>query len=329
MVPFRSPAIGWAGQVAIESDGTIVWYFQSSGGTLVAHPVPGTHDMIFIENGFPGDGGRNGIVRVTPERRVVGLVERGDAEFGQIHHDATAVDAERVLFLAYDTMTVRDTVVNGEAVWEWNMSTGAVVKRWSSWAFFDWDVDRGPSSTSSGWFHANSIAVGPRGNVVISSRSLNQIFSIAPDFESLEYRIGGVGSTIALAPADTFIGQHSAWELPNGNLLLFDNNGAGPGAPEPAASRALELQFDGDSAYMVWQYDPADPAISSPLRGGVYRLPSGNTISIFASLPFAVHETTPAGDVVWTFTGDPAFTTTFRVAPWPSIAGEVEMDAMP
>ncbi|HYE91856.1 MAG TPA: hypothetical protein VEA38_12585, partial [Terriglobales bacterium] len=55
MVPIRDPS-GWAGQIAIESDGAIVWFMESVGGTLVAAPVPGTHDMIFIENGFPNDG---------------------------------------------------------------------------------------------------------------------------------------------------------------------------------------------------------------------------------------------------------------------------------
>lgn len=330
MVPIRGNTLGgWQGQVAVESDGTVVWYYQSAGGTLVAKPVPGTHDMIFIEGGFPSDAGRNGIVRVTPDGRIAALLDRSTAgvAFGQIHHDATAVDDQRVYFLAYDTMTVRDTIVNGEAVWEWNMVTGAVVKRWSSWDFFDWDTDRGPGVTPQGWLHANSIMVGPRGNVVVSSRSLNQVFSISSDFDSIEYRVGGPNATIAVAPDDRFVGQHSAWELPGGRLLLFDNRGAGPDSIQD--SRSLELQMNGDSAWRVWQYDPV-PDVFSPLRGGVYRLDNGNSVTVFASLPFQVHETTPDGTVVWTLNADSrSFSDTFRVAPWPSIAGEIEVDAMP
>ena len=65
------------------------------------------------------------------------------------------------------------------------------------------------------------------------------------------------------------------------------------------------------------------------VRGGTYRLASGNTMTVFASMPFAMHETAPDGGVVWSMTGDSRFTNAFRVAPWTSIAGEVEVDAMP
>ena len=328
LVPFRSTTLGWAGQVAIDSNGEIVWYFESAGGTLVAKPVPDSYDMVFIENGFPGDGGRNGIVRVSPDRQIVALLERDSGVFGQIHHDMTPVDEERLYFLAYDNRVVRDTAVNGEAVWEWNMRTGAVRKRWSSWDFFDWDTERGPSSSPQGWLHANSISIGPRGNVVISSRSWSQVFSISRTMNEIEYRIGGPNATMATTLEDAFFGQHAAWELPGGRLLVFDNRGAGPEGDGVETSRALELHIQPDTAWMEWQYDP-EPDITSLLRGGVYRLPSGNTVAIFASMPFKIHETTPDGSVVWTFTGDQAFTSTFRVTPWETLAGEVEVDAMP
>lgn len=324
MVPFRSGA--WAGQVAIESDGAIVWFMESVGGTLVAAPVPGTYDMVFIENGFPSDGGRNGIVRADPRRRVVDLLERAGGEFGQIHHDMTAVDDERVLFIAFDTMTVRDTLVNGEAVWEWNTTTGAVEKKWSSWDFIDWDTERDPNASPTSWLHANSITVGPRGNVVVSFRTINQVISIAPDFQSLEWRVGGPGSTVGVSDDDRFSSQHSASEVEDGRLLLFDNRGAGPADDH---SRALELQIEGDTAFMAWEYDP-DPPISAPLRGGVYRLANGNTVTIFPAFPFEVHETTPEGVTIWTMTAQElTFTNTFRAVPWASIAGEAEVDAMP
>ena len=325
MVPFRSTTLGWAGQVAIDSEGEIVWYVESAGGTLVAHEMPGSHDMVFIENGFPSDAGRNGVVRVNPDREVVELLERGSGDFGQIHHDLTALDDERVLFLAYDTMTVRDTVVTGEAIWEWNTVTGSVEKKWSAWDFLDWDTERNPTATPQAWLHANSLSIGPRGNVVVSFRSLNQVISIAPDFQSLEYRIGGPGATHALSEADRFVSQHAAWELPNGNVLLFDNQGGGAANDH---SRALELVVGADSAYMAWQYHP-EPPLVAPLRGGVYRLANGNTVTVFSSLPFTVHETTPSGQLLWSMTGDQTFTNTFRAAPWMSIAGEVEVDAMP
>ena len=324
MVPFR---VGdFTGQVAFEPDGAIVWYVAAGAGTLVAAPVPGSHDMLFIENGFPSPSGGNGIVRVNPRREVVAHLERTAASpFGQIHHDLTALDPERVLFIAFDTMTVRDTLVNGEALWEWNTTTGALTKRWSSWGSIDWDTERNPTAPASQWLHANSVTVGPRGNYIVSFRSLSQVISIAPDFQSLEWRVGGPGATVAIAESERFIGQHSATEVAPGRVLMFDNQGGGPGNDR---SRALELDIQGDTAIAAFDYTP-DPPRLSVVRGGTYRLPSGNTFTVFASLPFQIHESTPAGTVVWSMTGDMNFTQIFRATPWPSIAGEVEVAAMP
>ena len=325
MVPFRTG--DWTGQVAFETDGgAIVWYFAAGAGSLVAAPVPESHDMVFIENGFPSTAGGNGIVRVNPSRNVVARLERTAASpFGQVHHDLTALDGDRVLFIAFDTMTVRDTVVNGEALWEWNTSTGAVTKRWSSWDFIDWDTERNPTAPPSQWLHANSVTVGPRGNYVVSFRSLSQVISIAPDFQSLEWRIGGPGATVGVGPEERFIGQHAATEVAPNRVLLFDNQGGGPANDR---SRALELEIQGDTAIGVYDYTP-DPPYLSVVRGGTYRLENGNTFTVFSSIPFAIHETTPAGAVVWSMAGDMNFTNIFRAVPWPSIAGEVEVAAMP
>lgn len=325
MVPIRNVE-GWSGQVAIETeDGAIVWYAEAPGGTLVAAPVPGTNDIVFITNGFPGDAGPNGIMRVAPDGSVVAFLQQSGAAFGQIHHDMTPVDDERVYFIAYDTRTVRDTVVNGEAVWEWNARTGAVTKRWSSWDFIDWDTERDPAAAPSGWLHANSIAVGSRGNVILSFRTLSQVISIAPDFQSLEWRMGGPGATVGLSADDRFINQHSASETADGRVLLFDNRGGGPSNDR---SRSLELEIDGDTAYAVYSHEP-DPPISALLRGGAYRLPSGNTLSIFTAFELGIHETNPAEEVVWSLTGEPTLALQFRASPRMSIAGEVLVDGMP
>ena len=325
MVPIRN-LDGWSGQVAIETDGgAMVWYAQAPGGTLVAAPVPGTHDIAFITNGFPGDAGPNGVMRLAPDGSVVAFLQQSGSAFGQIHHDMAPVDDERVYFIAYDTRTVRDTVVNGEAVWEWNARTGAVTKRWSSWDFIDWDTERDPAAAPSGWLHANSISVGPRGNVILSFRTLSQVISIAPDFQSVEWRMGGPAATVALSEDDRFISQHSASETTDGRILLFDNRGGGP---ENDRSRTIELQIDGDTAFAVYTHEP-DPAISALLRGGAYRLPSGNTLSIFTAFDLHIHETNPAGEIVWSLSGEPILSAQFRTSPRMSIAGEVPVDAMP
>ena len=55
-----------------------------------------------------------------------------------------------------------------DATWEWSPEGGSVVERWSSFDVMSPATDRGPASSPADWLHANSLAIGPRGNVVVS-----------------------------------------------------------------------------------------------------------------------------------------------------------------
>lgn len=308
----------FGGQIGIEPDGTVVWYFPSTGFPLAARPMPGSHDLAFL------DGGQQGIVRVAPDGRIVARLVTEGGVFGHVHHDIAPSGPDRVLYIQKDTQTVGGTLVTGEALWEWNTTTGAVEKKWSVFDHLDWETDRTPASVSTNWLHANALSIGPRGNVVMSLNRLNQVISIAADFQSIEWRLGGPNETHGLAPQDTFIQQHSPFELPGNRVILFDNFAGG----EPDEySRAVEFQLEEDTAYVVWEYAP-EPPINADLRSGIYRLENGNSLVTFSVLPLIVDEVTPAGQRVWRFTGH-EMTPAFRAVPLPSIAGELRVDAMP
>ena len=105
--------------------------------------------------------------------------------------------------------------------------------------------------------HVNSLAIGPRGNVVLSSRVRHQIVSLSADFRAVEWRLGGEDGDFAFPdPTDRFYGQHTAQELAGGNVLLFDNGDGRPPAEGGAYSRALELRLDRRRmrATKVWEH---------------------------------------------------------------------------
>jgi len=324
MISMRTTATGWVGQLGIDTDGYVTWYHTVSQTALAATRIPDSPDVLFIENGLTVDTEPDGLTRVAPDGQVVQRLDRAGTAVGKIHHDVTARDAERILFIANETQAVGDTMVTGEAIWEWNMRTGALTQRWSAFDFLDWNTDRIGTPNPTNWLHANSISVGPRGNVVVSFRSLNQVISIAPDYQSLEWRIGGPNATHAIANDDRFIGQHSAWELDGGRLLVFDNRGAGPDGADLA--RALELEIGADSVEFAWEYAPG---IQAFLRGSVYRLDNGNSVVTFPAFSFVIDEVDADGQLVWRLSGDNSFTPAYRGVPWPSIAGEEEVAAMP
>ena len=75
-----------------------------------------------------------------------------------------------------------------------------------------------------------------------SFRHADQVISLSPDFKTIEWRLGGPGSSFSFPdPSDVFHGQHGVLELPNGHLTMFDN---GNYRPEGEYSRALELELD-------------------------------------------------------------------------------------
>ncbi|OGU87703.1 MAG: hypothetical protein A2475_14755 [Ignavibacteria bacterium RIFOXYC2_FULL_35_21] len=131
--------------------------------------------------------------------------------------------------------------------------------------------------------HMNSIDIDIDGNILASSRVLDEITKINSKTGEIIWRLGGkkcknnqfvfLNDTI-----DGFYGfshQHSVTLLPNGNILIFDNGNL---KPNPY-SRAVEYKLDETNKTIekVWEYSPF-PEIYSQVMGNVQRLPNGNTL---------------------------------------------------
>ena len=249
--------------------------------------------------------------------------------YERIHHDVVATPRNTLLFIANDTRVVGADTVVGEALWEWSPESGVVQKRWSAFDFLDWNVLRGSRSTTGNWLHGNGLDFGPRGNVLMSLRNADQVISIAPDFTTVEWTLGGTNGTLAVSAADRFWGQHYVSEPAAGRVLVFDNGFERPGG---TYSRAIEYQVNTatSTATKVWEYR-ASPDIYASLVGSARRLPNGNTTIMFgmfpgqtgSSGPVTAVEVTPAGAPVWRLTFGNALTRLYRITPVASLLGEV------
>lgn len=316
-------AVEFTGLLMVE-DGEIVGYMpvpgalfgmsrRANGDIVLLHPADG----ILVQR-------LDGTLAHRLPQSTTGTV------YGRIHHDVTATPANTVLFIANDVQARDGVNVTGEALWEWNPETGTVVKRWSSFDHLEWGAGQGSRSVAGNWLHGNGISFGPRGNVVMSLRNIDQVISIAPDYSRVEWRLGGVHGTLALADADRFYGQHYVSEPAPGRVLVFDNGWERPGG---AYSRAIEFRIDvaAGTATRTWDYTPV-PAIYASLVGSARRLPNGNTTVLFGMLegandstgPIRAVEVTPAGAVVWSLTPGPQLTRLYRITPVASLVGEAE-----
>jgi outer membrane protein assembly factor BamB len=90
--------------------------------------------------------------------------------------------------------------------------------------------------------------------------------------------------------------QHDVKMLPNGHILLFDNQGA---LMSTGRSRVLEVLPT--TGAIVWSFRGTDEdPLDSEIRGGAQRLIGGNTL-ISESAAGRILEVTPDGTVVWEY----------------------------
>lgn len=235
-----------------------------------------------------------GLVRHRLDGTVAGQIPQSGpgAPYGRIHHDVAATPSNTLLFIADEKATIDSDLVTGESLWEWNPEAGTIVKRWSAFDHLDWRTERGRESTRSvpgNWLHGNGIQYGPRGNVIMSLRNINQVISIAPNFGSVEWKLGGDNGTLALPDGDRFFGQHYVSEPQLDRLLVYDNGFERPGCDIGTGAgcytRAVEYQINrsAQSATEVWEYRHS-PDIYASLVGSARRLPNGNTTILFGML---------------------------------------------
>lgn len=312
-----------------DAAGQIVWYqgdvdagplAEGDTGSLQRIVRKGNGNLVYVI--------RNCCIReITPwGERIAELAGGGDSGNGIPHHGLLPLGDGRVLYMA-DTVAVFDDSGNGgaresRAVYDtlrvWAPETGGSRELWSALDF--WDIADGEERVvwrrnRRRWTHGNSLALGPGGNVIMSLRNRNQIVSLSPDLRSIEWQLGGPGSDYSFPNSgDRFYRQHTATQLANGNILLFDNGLERPEEEGGAYSRALELRLDADlgTAVKVWEYR-AEPDLFAAIRSSAYRLENGNTLVNFGSVeswgtePLTVVEVDAGGREVFRMeTIDPA-----------------------
>ncbi len=144
--------------------------------------------------------------------------------------------------------------------------------------------------------HANSVRLlnnpvpgipqSQAGQLLISLRDISTIVLLDPATQSVVW-----------APSGPWIRQHDAEFLPDGRLLLFDNEGGDPSSGD--GSRVLEVN---PVTWKVhWSYGGQEhERLDTEARGSQSRLANGNTL-IVESWGGRVFEVTRQGEIVWEF----------------------------
>jgi hypothetical protein len=352
VMDLRGPEPNTRVLAAYDGQGEPVWYYvvpqawpdgPSGGNQMVVVQRP-TYNLV-VMNAY------DGIYEITPDGHLVRRTELQTPPTAHIHHDLIELPDGRFLFIAAEDRTPSDNCerkpgmpIRGDTLHVVDLATGAEQKVWSAFDSLNIMTDCAEQLSAqtmqslqtnqqiAEWLHTNSLSLGPRGNVILSFRRLDQIVSLSPDFSTIEWRLGGPGSSFSFPEdRDRFYGQHSAFELPGNRVLVFDNGRRRPTAQGGEYSRGLELELDFGTmtARKVWEFRPRQDIYADRVSN-VVRLPNGNTLLNFGfrtddpGAAVVLSEARPDGSLAWeqALKASGRRTSRYRTVPIASLAGE-------
>lgn len=297
---------------------------QPGGGWTVSRPTTGEgrtgFDVVELDPQF----------REVARYRTVGLVDTDS------HDSLLMPDGSRYLS-AYEPNQATGLI---DAVIQQVASDGTVLFEWNSKDHVNPAAESSSANTQfpTDYAHFNSIDVMADGDLLLSFRHLSSVFKVARTAHDgyqpgdVIWRFGGKLSDFSFTnlagdPDGGPCAQHTASELANGNILVFDNGSPGLGklCTDPAdptgapvlrqPTRITEWSYDAATgeATMVWNYQVADRF--ALFAGSAQRLSNENTLIGWASSTAAVaSEVNSAGTLLWELRDPTATWFTYRAA---------------
>lgn len=231
-------------------------------------------------------------------------------------HELIVMENGNMLIMSYDTIEVdmsqiitggqSNAIVAGLVIQELDKNKN-VVYQWRSWE--EMEITDGShqdfTAAKIDYAHGNSIEPDWDGNLIISSRHLDEITKINRKTGKIMWRLGGKKNQFTFINDDIkFNYQHDARRVAPGRLLLFDNGNF----HSPPFSRAVEYELDevNLTAKLVWQFDHSKEIYGFAM-GNAQRLSNGNTFIGWGFTQPNVTEVTPLGKIVYEMSFDPGY----------------------
>lgn len=276
----------------VDRNGVPVWAIPAIGADLDLRQQPNGDITISRLSVVPGKTGHSLVTlddQLLEKSRqdVVAPLTNTDA-----HDSIKMVDGSTVL-TGYEFDAVRQKT---DATIQKLDADGDEVFRWSSADLEDETTANSQTQGATGdYAHINSVVSVEDGDLIASFRHLSAVLRIATVAHDgyqpgdIIWKLGGRDSTFTFVddPEGGPCAQHTAEELANGHIVLYDNGSSGlcvdqadPTGPTVDRGRtrvaeyALDLQAK--TATLVWSYAPADAY--AWFAGSARRLANGNTL---------------------------------------------------
>ncbi|MFA6438114.1 MAG: aryl-sulfate sulfotransferase [Bacteriovoracaceae bacterium] len=303
----------------VDNDGKVVRYLHSPGHVYDFKVQPnGLFSFADPYSDWGYAGGSRSVHRVMDSNFTVIDSFRAGNGYDADSHEFVMLPNGHVIVHAYDIQYIDmrkiaangnpNAIVVGSIVQELDKKKN-VVFQWRSWDHIPIsETYMNTAASAFDYIHVNAYDVDTDGNLLLCFRNTCDIVKLNRMTGEIMWRMGGkknqftfFGENEANKPA-YYTFQHGFNQLPNGNLILFDNGNL----HAEQFSRAVEYKIDqvNKTASVVWQYRHS-PDVFAPTRGSVQRLANGNTVIGWGSASFVgvgktmITELSPANEILF------------------------------
>jgi hypothetical protein len=309
--PFIGP--GQYGPMMFDNAGSLVWFRPLPNGEDAAdfrtQVYRGQSDLTWWQGRTLNFGFGLGFdVILNANYKTVATVRAGNGLWADEHEFLLEPDGSAYL-LSYSPVMTSFASAGGPAsgialdgvIQRIDVHTGLVMWEWHSLGHVDvsesYSKLPGNPANPFDYFHINSLDVDPHGNILISARNTWALYEINARNGHVSWRLGGKTTTFALGPGVAFAYQHNALWLEDGNISVFDDEGA-PVVHAPSRGEVVKLDLKSKTATLVAQLVHAPAGLITESQGNAQPLPGGRWMVGWGGIPNFT-EFNAAGEVIF------------------------------
>ncbi len=297
---YAGKSVGDSGLMIVDRAGELVWFGSPISGT----PLNFTRQVYRGQPVLTWSAGIVNAVGITygtsyiadSSYKVIAKVKAGNGAQTDLH-EFSITPQDTALITAHRKVPADLSSVGGPKK-GWLMTSNAQeIDIASGKVLFDWNsLDHvpltesyqklmgGTSSTPYDYFHINSVALAPDGDVIISSRNTWTIYKVSRSSGKIAWRLGGKKSDFTRGPGATFAWQHDA-RMPAADVLTLFDNASAP--PVEAQSRGLLLNVDTKAMHVTLKQAYKHPAgLLADNQGSVQVQPDGRVLVGWGAQPY-------------------------------------------
>jgi Arylsulfotransferase (ASST) len=310
--PFFGP--GQPGPMIFDSAGNVVWFRAVAGGEDAAdfrtQVYQGKTDLTWWQGKTYNLGFGHGVdIVANSNYKTVATIKAGNGLQADEHEFLLGPQRGTAWVLAYNPVLSSLAPAGGPAsgsvldgvIQQIDIRTGLVMWEWHSLGHVDVSESYSkPPNTPANpydYFHVNSLDVSSRGEILAGARNTWALYDINPHTGAIVWRLGGKKTTFALGPGVQFADQHNGLWLANGEISLFDDEGAPPVKP-PSRGEIVKLDLKAKTATLASQFLHAPAPLLTGSQGNLQALPGGRWLVGWGGLPNST-EFNAAGEVIY------------------------------